>query len=110
MRQLVLLGVAIVLGCAAYQRGEGLDVATVPTALRDDYELFARRCSRCHSLSRPLNARIDSPTHWSEYVTRMRRMPGSGIAPDEVPALLRFLTWYSAARRSSPDGGVGVTQ
>lgn len=106
MRQVVFLAVAVLLGCAAYQRGEGLDVATVPAPLRDDYELFARRCSRCHSLSRPLNARINSEEHWREYVTRMRRMPSSGIAPDEVPGLLRFLTWYSAARRS-PDGGVG---
>ena len=106
MRQVVFLAVAVLLGCAAYQRGEGLDVATVPANVRDDYELFARRCSRCHSLARPLNARITSDEHWAQYVTRMRRMPGSGIAPDDVPALLRFLTWYSAERRT-PDGGVG---
>jgi hypothetical protein len=106
MRQCVLLAVAVLLGCAAVQRGEGLDVATVPAGLRADYELFAQRCSRCHSLSRPLNARISSDDHWRQYVTRMRRMPGSGIAPDDVPALLRFLTWYSAARRS-PDAGAG---
>ncbi len=109
MRRLAMLCALIALGCGAYQRGEGLDVSVVPPDLRDDYDLFARRCSRCHSLSRPLNARVDSEQHWSEYVNRMRRMPGSGIAPDEAPALLRFLTWYSAARRS-PDGGVGVTR
>ncbi|MDB4930647.1 MAG: hypothetical protein JWM10_3131 [Myxococcaceae bacterium] len=106
MRQVAFLTVAVLLGCAAYQRGEGLDVESVPAPLRADYELFARRCSRCHSLSRPLNARISSEEHWREYVNRMRRMPSSGIAADEVPGLLRFLTWYSAARRS-PDGGVG---
>lgn len=107
MRRVVVLGVAILLGCAAYQRGEGLDVTTVPAGLRGDYDLFAQRCSRCHSLSRPLNARVSSEDHWRGYVTRMRRMPGSGISPDDVPALLRFLNWYSTARRST-DGGVGV--
>lgn len=106
MRRVVAAGLAFVLGCAAYQRGEGLDVATVPAPLRADYELFAQRCSRCHSLSRPLNARVSSESHWREYVTRMRRMPGSGIAPDDVPGLLRFLTWYSADRRA-PDAGAG---
>lgn len=106
MRQVVWLVIAVLAGCGAYRRGEGLDVATVPAPLRSDYELFARRCSRCHSLSRPLNARITADEHWAQYVSRMRRMPGSGISPDDVPALLRFLTWYSAARRA-PDGGAG---
>lgn len=109
MRRVVVLGVTILLGCGAYQRGEGLDPATLPSALRPDYELFAQRCSRCHSLSRPLNTRISSDEHWRVYVARMRRMPGSGISPDDVPGLLRFLNWYSAARRS-PDGGVGGTR
>ena len=109
MRQFVLLGVAILAGCAAFQRGEGLDVATVPAGLRGDYDLFVQRCSRCHSLSRPLNARVTSEGHWREYVTRMRRMPGSGIAPDDVAGLLRFLNWYSVARLA-PDAAVGVTR
>lgn len=109
MRRLAMLCALVALGCGAYQRGEGLDVAVVPPNLRDDYELFARRCARCHSLSRPLNARVDGEQHWAQYVNRMRRMPGSGIAPDDVAGLMRFLTWYSAARRA-PDGGVGVTR
>ena len=109
MRELVLLGVTMLVGCGAFQRGEGLDVATVPVALRGDYELFAQRCSRCHSISRPLNARITSEGHWSEYVTRMRRMPGSGIAPDDVAGLLRFLNWYSLSRLA-PDASVGVVR
>lgn len=109
MRRLATLCALVALGCGAYQRGEGLDVAVVPANLRDDYELFARRCSRCHSLSRPLNARVGDGQHWAQYVARMRRMPGSGIAPDDVPGLMRFLTWYSAARQA-PDGGTGVTR
>ena len=99
------LGVA---GCAAFRRGEGLDPGTLPVSVRADYEVFADRCARCHSLSRPLTARVDSPRHWREYVTRMRAMPGSGIAPEDEPALLRFLDWYSASRRDAPaDAGAG---
>ena len=75
--------------------GDGLDVRTIPLEYRADYELFAQRCSKCHSLSRPLdNGRIED-RFWAGYVERMRRQPGSGIAPEEVPSILRFLHFYS---------------
>ncbi len=89
------------MGCAAAQRGEGLDVSAVPAEVRDDYELFAHRCSRCHTLARPLTARVDDIDHWRRYVSRMRRQPGSGIALDDEPGLLRFLGWYMANRRAA---------
>ena len=108
MRAALLLWVLTVAACAAYRRGEGLDVATLPPALRADYDLFADRCARCHSLSRPLGARVDSERHWREYVARMRGMPASGISPEDEPGLLRFLNWYSASRRGTPaDAGPG---
>jgi hypothetical protein len=75
--------------------GDGLDVRTIPVEYRADYELFAQRCSKCHSLSRPLdNGRIED-RFWASYVERMRRQPGSGISPEEVPSILRFLHFYS---------------
>ena len=76
--------------------GDGLDVRTIPMEYRADYELFAQRCSKCHSLSRPLdNGRIED-RFWASYVERMRRQPGSGISPEEVPSILRFLHFYSS--------------
>ncbi len=99
---LALVAVAALSACASLQRGESLDPATVPEALRDDWELFSHRCSRCHSVSRPLLARVDTADHWAHYVERMRRQPSSGITEEDVPGILRFLTWYSAHRDGAP--------
>jgi hypothetical protein len=79
-------------------RADGLDPATIPESVRDDYLLFARRCSKCHSLARPLQSGISTDAYWSEYVERMRRQPQSGISPREVPQILRFLHFYTTER------------
>jgi hypothetical protein len=92
-------------GCSAgmFERGEGLDIQTVPADLRADYALFAQRCSKCHSLARPLNSGITNDEFWRLYVERMRRQPGSGISEGDAYYILRFLSWYSGGR----DGGSG---
>jgi hypothetical protein len=86
-------------------RVEGLDGSKLPENVRDDYALFAQRCSKCHGLSRPLQSGITSDAYWAGYVERMRRQPASGITPAEAPAILRFLHYYSTvalARRTEP--------
>lgn len=97
-----VIAMVLVLGCAAAQRGEGLDPSTLPTGQRADYELFAARCARCHSLARPLSARVSDEPHWRRYVERMRRQPGAMITAEEGERIVRFLTWYT----SPADGGV----
>src|SRR5262245_5334986 len=95
---LLLLSAAIA-ACAA-ARSEGLDVAELPLEVRSDYELFAVRCSKCHSLARPLESGIKDDVFWAKYVERMRRQPGSGISPaDEIP-ILRFLHYYSLDKKA----------
>jgi hypothetical protein len=66
---------------------------------RADYEVFAVRCSKCHSLARPLDSRIDDDQYWKTQVDRMRRQPGSGISADDSRAVLRFLHAYVAGQR-----------
>jgi len=77
---------------------EGLDISTLPSNVRADYGVFAQKCSKCHSLSRPLESGIKDDTYWAEYVERMRRQPGSGISPSDVVPILRFLHYYSGDR------------
>jgi hypothetical protein len=79
--------------------GDGLDPRSVPAAYRADYDLFAHRCSKCHSLSRALDNGHVEDEFWRRYVERMRRQPGSAIAPEDVPPILRFLHYYSQAPR-----------
>ena len=92
----------LALGCAAAQRGEGLDPNAVPPAMRADYELFTDRCSRCHSISRPLSARVRDQAHWVNYVERMRRQPGAMITAEEGQRIVGFLVWFHNEAR---DGG-----
>lgn len=97
-------------GSAVNTRPDGLDPETLPVALRDDYEVFAQRCSRCHSLSRPLSAGFNDMDHWRNYVARMRRQPSSGISPADEGRILAFLEYYTAQRRARSSGDEGGAQ
>jgi hypothetical protein len=76
-------------------RGEGLDVSALPANIQPEYAVFSQRCSKCHSLTRPLNSGIADDHYWQLYVERMRRQPASGITLEDVPVILRFLHYYS---------------
>ena len=89
----VALGGAL-LACSAL-RAEALDPQTLPEEVRPDYAVFAQRCSKCHSLARPLNSGIVDDDYWRLYVARMRRQPGSGISLEDSKVILRFLHYYS---------------
>jgi len=98
-RFLLAAGASILaLGCAFVGR-EGLDPMQLPPELRDDYAVFARRCSKCHALARALNSGIERDNVWVSYVTRMRRQPGSGITPGDVEPILRFLRYHASMTR-----------
>jgi hypothetical protein len=84
----------VALSCASWVR-EGLDPTTMPEAVRPDYALFAQRCSKCHSLARPLTSGIDEDSYWVSYVARMRRQPASGISEEDTVGILRFLHYFS---------------
>lgn len=79
-------------------------VQALPGEVGQAYELFAIRCSRCHTLARPLSAGIDEFEHWEHYVGRMRKMPGSGISPADGEKILVFLKYYTEHRNNLPTG------
>ena len=90
-------------GCP--NRYEADPAANLPPELRSDYAVFAQRCSKCHSLSRPLESGITDDGFWKAYVERMRRQPASGISlADEAP-ILRFLHYYSQEQSQKPEAG-----
>lgn len=93
-------------GCAGHEarRGDRVDVSRYPEEIRDAYRVFAFRCSRCHTLARPLNARIDDPQHWVRYVRRMRRQSGSGIDAGNADTILKFLLYYHRDRINAASG------
>lgn len=106
----VLLATAVTLalscaGTSSVRFGDQVDVSKYPKDIQDAYEVFAVRCSRCHTLARPLNAKIRDPEHWVRYVTRMRRNPSSGINPKDAETILRFLLYYTDRLREEDEGG-----
>jgi hypothetical protein len=89
-------------GCAGANKlrhGDSVDVSSYPTDIQVAYKVFAVRCSRCHTLARPLNARIDDPQHWERYVARMRLNSASGINVKDAQIILRFLHYYMQQRK-----------
>lgn len=107
---LLTLGAALLaVGCRPSR--DGIDPATLPVEMRSDYEVFARRCSKCHSLARPLTSGITDNAQWVSYVTRMRMQPGSGITEGDQVVILRFLKFYSAeeVRKKAEANGIATT-
>jgi hypothetical protein len=106
----VLFTLAVLWGCAspAAQGTVYMDTSRVPAALRPDYESFAVNCSKCHQLSRALNAPVTNVEHWDIYVAKMMRTAGSAISPQEKPKILRFLHWYTTSYKSADASGSEV--
>jgi len=104
---------ALVISCAgssSTRYGDRIDVSSYPQHVRAAYSVFAVRCSRCHTLARPLNAKIRDPEHWVRYVTRMRRNPGSGINQKDADTILQFLLYYTQQLVAEQDAQSGTDQ
>lgn len=86
--------------CSAAREPEAV---ALPPSQYADYLVFAQRCSKCHSLARPLNSGIDSDEYWRLYVERMRRQPASGISVADTVPILRFLHAYSVEQRKKKE-------
>jgi len=102
------LGIALCLAACAgghrARRPDGLDVSSYPEPIQEAYDVFEFRCSRCHTLARPLNAQVTDVSHWDDYVARMRRQPGSGINRHNARLILKFLYYYTRERNRAEGG------
>ena len=70
--------------------------------MRYDYQVYARACSRCHTLARSINAPYAGRAWWEFYVLGMRarsRIAGRPFSKDEVQAVLDFLEYDSRVRK-----------
>jgi len=85
--------------CCTSYRSETAYAAKLPPDVRPSFDVFAQRCSKCHSLSRPLDSGIDDDAYWQMYVRRMRLQPGSGISQNDEKIILEFLHYYAKERR-----------
>jgi hypothetical protein len=76
-----------------------LDVSSYPAEEQARYPLFQEKCSRCHTLARPINSRF-TVAAWKRYAKKMIQRPNSGINEEEAEELYAFLRYYAA--RTAP--------
>ena len=82
-----------------------IDVSPFPPEVREVYPLFQVKCSKCHSLARPINSSI-SGDEWKAYIKKMIRRPASGINEEVGQRIFEFLKYYSVKKGSAQaDGG-----
>ncbi len=75
-----------------------IDVSAYPPEQQEQYQLFAKRCSKCHTLARPINADFDA-REWKTYVRKMIRRPDSGINEEEGEQIFLFLKFHSEQKK-----------
>lgn len=76
-----------------------VDVSGYPDGIQANYKVFAKKCSQCHTLARPINSLYGLPSEWSRYVKRMMRKPGSGIRKGDAKQIYEFLVYDSSTRK-----------
>jgi len=108
----IAIGIAVGIACgSAVKRGPAerlmQGVSGADASIEQACELTARRCTACHDIDRVLYANPSEPSHWRNYIGRMRRMRGSGISIQDGDVILRCLVARSfgeAGLRELDDG------
>ena len=75
-----------------------IDVSSYPRKMRQSYKIFAGKCSRCHTLARPINSNF-SAEEWQEYVYKMMNKSGSGLTKEISDEIIRFLIYDHQIRK-----------
>ena len=76
-----------------------IDVSAYPAALQQTYDVFVKKCSQCHRISRAINSDYALPDEWERYIKRMMHKPGSGIDKSEGKQIYEFLVYDSNVRK-----------
>lgn len=83
---------------------EEIDVSGYPKLQRENYLIFKRVCSQCHTPARALNAPLVRRGDWSRYVRRMHSRskvrPWTKISKKEANAIIDFLSFDSKKRKT----------
>jgi hypothetical protein len=78
-----------------------INVSKYPQPVQDNYQLFSKKCSQCHKLSRPINSDYALPDEWSRYIKRMMYKPGSNINAGDGKKIYEFLVYDSSIRKKA---------
>lgn len=81
---------------------DAIDVSGYPAPQRRAYKVYARVCSRCHTLARSINAPYVNRGWWEFYITNMRMRSGrrgEALEPRDAQTVLDFLEYDSNERK-----------
>ena len=75
-----------------------VNVSSYPAEQQKGYKVFVDKCSKCHTIARPINTSMTA-AEWSRYVKRMMHKPNSGISDSQGKAIFDFLTYDQVNRK-----------
>ena len=75
-----------------------IDVSSYPADQQKAYKVFADKCSKCHTIARPINTTMPRPD-WERYVKRMMHKPNSGISDSQGKTIFEFLAYDQENRK-----------
>jgi cytochrome c5 len=75
-----------------------IDVSAYPAEMQAGYKLFVAKCSKCHTIARPINTMM-TKAEWERYVKRMMHKPNSGISDKQGKDIFEFLVYDQTNRK-----------
>ena len=75
-----------------------VNVSSYPAEQQKGYKVFTDKCSKCHTIARPINTTM-TPLEWSRYVKRMMHKPNSGISDSQGKTIYEFLAYDQENRK-----------
>ena len=80
-------------------KGPGsINVSSYPAEMQKDYKVFTEKCSKCHTIARPINTTM-AKADWERYVKRMMHKPGSGISDSQGKTIFDFVAYDQENRK-----------
>jgi hypothetical protein len=75
-----------------------IDVSAYPAPQQAAYKVFTTKCSKCHTIARPMNTMMKRD-EWERYVKRMMHKPNSGISDGQGKLIFDFLVYDQTERK-----------
>jgi hypothetical protein len=75
-----------------------IDVSAYPAPQQAAYKVFTTKCSKCHTIARPMNT-LMTRDEWERYVKRMMHKPNSGISDAQGKQIFDFMVFDQTERK-----------
>lgn len=77
-----------------------IDVTKYPADQKAAYKLFDKKCSKCHTIARPINSEFVLPAQWERYIKRMMYKPNSQLNEQDGKTIYKFLVYDASVRKT----------